>query len=340
VTLPYTPVVLTTPIVPPNLAVVGAPSAPLISNSVYGFAPTAINTSLLIPSKNNPGQEAFVLADEIRRASRWVGQICFGASAAATGVTPAAGLSVESDTVKVRNGRLSLICNYKPIGPVIGIDVGSYPGNVTSIGSSLSAAVTTGIRTIYVPLYGYPVRPGDVGSPVTPWGGYGGSAYAVWSYVYGYPHTVLAEPVSQGATTCVVQATNGSGGLWGVFPGMTTFRIADKALTEFVLVAGITPGSPSANLCTLTTSAFQNGHVLPIAPDFTPVTTLPDDIEQACISLTTVLIKGRGSMAQVMPTTPGGQPSGKALGQAGATTDYGKAMKLLKPYMVRTKSKV
>jgi hypothetical protein len=56
-------------------------------------------------------------------------------------------------------------------------------------------------------------------------------------------------------------------------------------------------------------------------------------VEQACISLTSCLIKVRGTRAATMPTAPGvGMPGKQALIQAGGLEDFDLACKLLKPF--------
>jgi hypothetical protein len=78
---------------------------------------------------------------------------------------------------------------------------------------------------------------------------------------------------------------------------------------------------------------LQYAHTVPAAPDSILVTAIPRDVEQACISLTSALIKMRGSDALVMPDTPGGVISGKAsMAESGGLEDYETAMALLAPY--------
>lgn len=333
-TQPYMPVVLATPIVNPAVGSQGPPPIPYLSNAMYTFAPTAIDSKNLNPA-GGAQNNAQVLADTIRRASRWADTHCFGADACAAGATLAASLSVENVVTRIKQGTLRLICDYRPIIEVIGIDVGANPGCVTSIGPNVARAVRIGRRGITVPLYGFSTRSGDIGNPPGSVGSLGG-LYAVWSYVYGYPHTKLVSNVVANATSCVVQSTDGNGGVWGV-PTYPYLTIYDTDLTETVQVTGVTPGSTTT---TLTTTPFANGHTIPSAPDFLPMTALSDDITQAVISLTNMLIKSRGSRALVMPKTAGGAPSSQALAQTGATRDWEVACKLLKPYRIATKSKI
>ena len=343
-TVPFIPTPLATPIVNPAVGSSGAPPIPYISNTQYRFAPTAMDSQNMVPGQGAPANNQS-LADTIRRASRWVDSICFGSDPSGKGVSLAASLSVEGATVRIKGGELRLVCDYRPLLEVVGIATGTGMSDLSDIDPSLAGFARVGRKTIYLPYCG-PVtvnRSGD--SPAILPGGLGSSAvYAVWSYVNGYPHTKLAANVAASATSCQVASTDGNGGLWGVFPASGAFpgsglTVIDGADTETVFVTDITPGSPYT---TLMTTPFQYAHTLPTAPDFIPVTSIPEDVQQAAISLTTMLIKVRGVRGMVMPTTPGGRPQGQTkekLGQAGALEDYEIARTLLGEggYCVRTK---
>lgn len=335
-TTPYVPTAFATPVVNPSVGGSGV-ALPYLSSSMYQFAPTAMDTSSLVPG-GSPAAQAQALADTINRASRWTDNYCFGADPAAKGASLAATLSVESQMVRVKNGELRLVCDYKPILEVVGIDIGADPANASTVGASVASTVRIGRRTIYVPyssglLFG---RSGDSGGQIPTTGVVGGGYYAVWSYVNGYPHTKLTSDVAAGATSCQVQATDGNGGLYGVYGGVTQLTIIDGTATETVTVSAVTAGTSTA---TLTTSAFVNAHTVPTAPDFLPVTAIPADVQQAVISMTTMLIKTRGARALVMPQTPGGRVDRQAFAQAGALEDWDIATGILARYAVRLKAK-
>jgi hypothetical protein len=336
-TMPYTPVQLS-PLVNPATGSIGAPGIPFLSISEYKYAPTGVDPKNLHPGGPNQDNDA-VLANRVRSATSWVNNHCFGSDPSSAGASLAASLSVESVLTDVKGGSLRLICDYRPIVEVTGIDVGLNPANVQSIGQNVLNSCTILRKTIVVPTYGYSFRSGDYGSPPPAplVNGYGASVYAVWSYVNGYPHTALVDSVAVGDTSCVVAATNGSGGLWGVYPGITQFRILDGPFTETVSVTAITVGSSTT---TLATSAFAYAHTVPLAPDFIPVSALPPDVTLAAEFMTTMLIKTRGARGFVMPSTPGAMPNKQALAQAGALEDWMIAARLLKPYVIHSKSKV
>ena len=337
--VPYLPTVLATPAINPAEGSSGANPVPYISTSEYLYAPTAMATGTLVPGKTTADQTQ-ALADTIRRASAWADRLCFGADPASKGASLAASLSVESIWTTVKQGELRLICDYKPILELVGCDLGNDPSSVTSIGT-LSSGVRFGRRTIYVPFWGLPFRSGDSAPNTPPIPSTYGRMYAVWSYVNGYPHTQLVDSVTAGATSCVVSATDGNGGLWGVYPASGAFAgteltIYDGQYTETVYVQGVTTGTTTT---TLTTSAFANAHTVPTAPDFIPVSAVPSDVHQAVISLTTMLIKTRGARALVLPNNIGGQANKQSLGQAGVLEDWQIAEMLLTPYRIRMKAK-
>lgn len=336
-TAPYVPTALATPVVNPSAGSVGANPIPYISPTEYQFAPTAMAIGQLVPG-GFTNTQLHALADVIRRASRWADNICFGADPDGK-ASLAASVSVESQWAKLVNGALRLACDYRPI-EVVGIDIGPAPTSVTSIGSTAAGQVRIGRRTIVVPLAsGNVFRNNDVPA-VVPYGRQSGRLYAVWSYVNGFPHTKLHTSVSAAATSCVVTATDGAGGLWGVYAASGAFlgtqlQIIDGVNTETVSVKGITKG---ASTTTLTTSAFQYAHAVPTAPDFIPVTQLPEDIHQACITLTSVLLKtSRGSRTMEMPRSPGQPPNRQVMAQAGAIGNWENACNLLHDYGVRVK---
>ena len=332
---PFIPTPFPQAIANPAIGSSGAPAIPYVSNAEYDFAPTAVNISDLSPGGTWAAQWQS-LADQIRRASRICDSICFGSDAASKGASLAASLTVDSAMIRIKGGELRLVCDYRPLVQLVGVALGSGMSNLSNLVPSLAALARPGRRTWYIP-YGAglsPVFRNNDAPGYVPGGGAGGSVYAVWSYVNGYPHTSLAANVAADATTCVVNSTDGNGGLWGViaasgaFPG-TDLEIVDGVATERVFVQSITTNTPSTGLTTLTTSAFANAHQVPALPDFIPVTAVPENVREAVISLTTWLIKTRGARGLVMPTTAGGRPTGQAMGQSGSHGDYERAHKIL-----------
>jgi hypothetical protein len=340
VTNPYTPTTLATAIVNPAVGGFGQP-IPYLSNSAYKFAPTAMDVESLVQG-GTEGAQAQALYDTIRRASAWADRYCFGADPAAKGASLAATLSVEAGYVKLLQGELRLVCDYKPIIDVRGIDVGLNPANVQSIGASVASAVRIGRRTIYVPynqVFWNGPPPSSTPTETVParYGRY----YAVWSYTNGYPHTSLAANVTANSSTVEVTATDGAGGLLGVYPG-TQMTIVDESATnpvsETFTVQSIAAATPSANIATITTTApLLFAHTVPASPDFIPVTALPEDVRLAVIFLATSLIKTRGDLSVVLDQMEEPKERQESSGDVNADVAY--AMELLDPYRIRIKGK-
>lgn len=326
---PYTPTPFATPVANPAIGGTGTP-LPYVSVSEYQFAPTAVDTTSLVPTGSAEDQLQS-LADTIRRASGWADRIVFGADPAAKGASLCATLSVESAYVPVLKGQLRLVCDYKPIIQVNGIDVGPSMSTLQSIGNNIAQNVSIGRRTIYVPVLNFSVRQNDLGNP-NPYVGTIGKYQAVWSYVNGYPHTMLADAAIAGTSTVVVQPTDGGTGLLGVIPNVTQMTIVDGSYTEQFLITAVSG-------TTLTTAVpLQFDHHLPVGPDSIPVTTLPSDVSLAVIYLTTVLIKTQGDAALVLDEMREPRRIRQVIGDQ--FEDFNMAAKLLHPFRVRIKQKV
>lgn len=317
---PFAPTPFTTTVVAPQVT-----SAfrrfPYISCSEFQNAPTAVATGTLTPN-GNTAQSQQALADTIMRASGWIDEHCFHSSDG----TLAASISVESAWVNAKQRGLRLICRYRPILEVVGVALGANPGQLSSLTSNAGLSIDGKIITIPPTTLGSAQQVGDLLPLITT--GYAGSWYTVWSYVNGFPHTALAANVAQGATSIQVQPTlPGSSTVAGVYAG-TQLTIFDGVSTETVVASA----APTGTTITLQAgTAFA--HTIPAAPDTIRVSSIPRAVEQACISLTSCLIKVRGTRAMVMPTGPGGgTPSKQALIQAGGLEDYELACELLKPF--------
>ena len=326
--VPYTPTPFTTPVANPAVGGSGTPY-PYISVSEYMFAPTAVDTQNLNPQGSGEDQIQS-LSDVIRRASSTADQYLFGADPSAKGASLCATLSVETGLFPILKGELRLICDYKPIVQVNGIDIGPSMGNLTSIGNTLAGQLRIGRRIIHVPVMNYAVRAGDTGNPN--WNsGYGGNYVAVWSYVNGYPHTLLNASVVAGTSTISVLPTDGGTGLLGIINTQTQMTIVDGSYTERFTVQSV-----SGTTITSTTP-FQFNHTLPSSPDTIPVTTLPGAVNQAVIFLTTALIKTEGNAALVLDGMNSPKEVEAAIGGWGHDVEM--ACKLLHPYKIHVKAK-
>lgn len=327
---PYTPTAFSSPLVNPSVGGWIKPT-PYISVAQYQYAPTAMDTVNLVPDGEATDQTQ-ALYDTIIRASGWADRFVFGASPSGKGASLCASQSVETAWVKVLQGELRLVCSYKPIVEVDGIDIGCSPAAVQPISANQASSIRIGTKVIYVPFIGSAVTLGGL-SDTLPGYGYGTRQqrlYAVWSYVNGYPHLQLAADAAA-STESITVLPNGPGNtLLGVYPG-TPLSIDDWGQTESITVASVS--GTTINL----TEPLVNEHTIPTAPDFTPVTALPADVIQAVIFLTTALIKTRGDNSIVLDgiTEPRAiKPTADAV-----TEDVENAFHLLRPFRSASKIK-
>lgn len=320
----FVPTRFSTPVVPPRLAT-QVTSIPLVSPSGFRYAPTAISTYALVsPSNTQTADSLESLAQTLARATAWANEICYHSSEGSL----AANIVTDADYFKIKpDGTVAIICNYKPIFEVLGIGLGPNPGAMMNLDSSSSSVITVESNIITLPPVGLNYGPApSFGS----WPSYNGKLYIAWQYVSGFPHTALATDVAVGATEIQLQPTDL---LQSEVVGLDSntvpmqMEIRDNANTETVFVSSIN------GLVATLSAPLQFSHTVPTAPDFIPVTAIPRSIEQAVISLTSILLKLRGMRAMVLPGAPGAQPSKEALGRAGMLSDYEVACKLLEPYV-------
>jgi hypothetical protein len=293
---------------------------PYISASEYRFAPTAVATNGLVAGSTNQAADSLnSLAQVIRRASAWIDDYCFHRSDG----TLAASVTTESAWLKANSGTLAMICNYKPILEVTGLALGYSPSQLSNVTSNVSDTLWWDSKVIYASNWQASMVYGDV--PLFPNSRFG-TTFAVWTYVNGFPLATLGANATAGQSSIVLNPAVTASTIYGVYAG-TQLEIRD-ANTE-VVVASAAPNGLTLEL----SSPLQYSHTMPLPPDYTKVTALPSAIEQACISLTSCLIKTTGTRAMTMSQTPGAAPDKTALAQAGALEDFEIAADLLSPYM-------
>lgn len=317
----FVPSPFTTPVVASRATTLGR-LVPYISVSEYQAAPTAVKTSTLIPG-GNAQQQLAQLAQVILRASSWVDDYCFHGKQG----TLAASVTTESDFFHVKpNGTVSLICNVKPVLAVVGVATGPTPSTVADISPTAAPDIAILSDTVLeLPGYWSSAQPQPF---LGRWASNNGQLYVVWSYIAGFPHVQLAETATAGATSITVTPTDPAATVpAGIYEG-TQLAIRDAVAGEETVVVAATPTS---NVLTLL-EPTQLTHTVPAAPDAIWVSSLPWAVEQAAISVTSVLIKTQGVRAFVLPMTSGTASERKSMGLAGALDDFDYARKLLKPY--------
>ena len=318
----FIPTPFETPITAPS-AFSGFRAVSYLSPSEYRFAPTAVGTQNLVKGSKDPQVDSLQsLANVIARASSMMDVHCFhrGDGSFAGSVTN------EQMVVKMKpDGSLVLITNLRPLRQVIGLGLGPTASQISNIGQNAADNIVLGEKTITIPggfCAGYP----------TPWfGGWptvNGACIAVYSYVSGWPHSTLAADVDAGGMSLTVNPpVPGASEFFAALPG-NPLTIKDGQNTETVVIESV------SGLTVNTVSGLQYAHQVPEAPDALSVTALPDNIEEACIALTNLLIKTQGMRAMILPAIGNATPAQKqALARAGALADFELAAQLLHPFV-------
>jgi len=286
-----------------------------VSISEYQDAPTAMDTSQLVIN-GTAKQQREALAGVLDRASSVVDTHCLQVLAATE--------QTQTQVCIPRGGMISLVCWYKPVLALTSLELGATPSTIGPVEPNGISDVWFGVGTINAPSW---IASGGRVSTDQPSVG-GGSLFARWSYVNGYPHTTLAADAAAGDTDIVVAGPVGapSDGPHGFFPG-SQLQIGDGASYETVVVADSYVSGTTIPLV----SPLTRDYVLPTEPNTITVSGLPPAIRQATISVATALIKTRGNAAMVLSnlTSPQFEPT---LSNAGVDQDLALARGLLAPY--------
>lgn len=267
-------------------------TTPYLTVNEYKTAPTAIDTSNLLPG-GDTGSQDIALQEAIARASSLIDQECLGAYG-----TLNASLNTENARIWANNkGQMVVNTLYWPVLEVRSFAFGLTPSGLSSV---------TPAGNVWVEQAGFVVQPsGAVGLGLNGLVGVNprGEYFCTWEYVNGWPNTPLVEGTAAGDTTILPTS------IVGIYPG-SRLRVVDLPNDENVTVdASYVPGSTSVPL----TAPLLYDHFAGAV-----VTNLPAAAKQAAISLTTCLVKTRGSGALVADDMGGvtkiasGDPQGAA----------------------------
>jgi len=280
-----------------------AAATPYLTVAEYQNAPTSVNTDNLV-SGGTKAQNAAELANVIARASSWADNICRQVLAATLDIDPIARYRVN------RWGTVIVPLNRKPILEIDAISVGPTPSLMAPLTSAQAADLVIGASTLEIPVASLP----QLGNAYLAYG-IGSRVLVQVNYVNGYPNTVSTDPATVGDSSIDVAS------VLGIYPGSTLQVYDDVNSGEQIQVAS-----------TYTTGDLTLPLVAPLMADHAAgvsVSALPPAVKQAVISLTSSLLKSRGSTAIVMrsATEPGGSAPTDPAGP-----DVARATKLLDPF--------
>ena len=245
---------------------------PYLTVAEYMAAPTAIDVSNLLPGAASVQTTA--LSETIARASSLIDGECLGAWG-----TLNATVDTENARLWGRNdGSFVVHPKYWPILEVRTFSYGPAVGSSASVDPSSSC---------WIEPAQFVVQPsGVVGLGLSSLAGIVPRIqyYAEWTYVNGFVNTTLSASVAASVSSITPLDTT------GIYPG-SSLTLFDAPDDEQITVASTyVPGATSVPLVSPLTYSHGAGAT---------VSNLPKSVKQAAISLTTALIKVRGSGALV-----------------------------------------
>jgi hypothetical protein len=278
-------------------------STPYLTIAEFKQAPTAIDVDDLVGGGTSAINDQ-ELANVIARASSWIDSHC-GQVLASTQDTDALRASID------RRGFLKIHPRYWPITQVVSLSYGPVPSLMASVDPSILWLES---ESVIVPIMGISTA---FSGAIQFTGNYSTTQeqFVSITYVNGFPNTELTASVSASATSLPVKDVT------GFAPGMP-FTIYDGSTTEYVTVGtSFTASTGSGNL---PVTGMKYPHNSTIS-----VSALPPAVKQACIYVTSAILKARGNASLVMTQlTPGTfQTSNPS-----ALADYNAAVDILKPY--------
>lgn len=251
-------------------------STPYLTATEYQNAPTAVDSSNLIPKASSEANTA-ELANVIARASSWMDAYCFQVLAATS--------QTEQSRVRWSNdGILRLHPRYFPIRLVTAALMGQLPSLLVPL--ALDDTVWVEPRVIeFTQALLAPYPPSVVGGPMP-----GDRVFVQLTYVAGYPNTTLSGAIEAASSLPVADST-------GILPGdyLAVYDDTIEGGTQMVQVAtSWIPASGPNTVPIVGTATGDEGDA---------VSALPPAIKQAAIFVVNSLLKARGSSAIQMAST-------------------------------------
>lgn len=279
-------------------------TTPYLTVAEYKQAPTAIDVNDLVGGGTQGINDA-ELGNVIRRASGWIDSHCNQTLAA----------TVDTDALRGRVDRRGFITihpRYWPVTQVVSVSYGPLPNLMASVDTSI---LWIEQQQIVLPIQGLSAA---FSGPIQFSGNYSTTREQFFqvTYVNGYANTGLTASVAASASAVPVADLTG-------FVAGLQFEVYDGAATEVLTVASTflpTTGAGSLPIEGVTTAAHTNG---------AGASAVPPAVKQACISLTSTILKARGNAALVMQ---GLTPQQFQTTNPSAAADMNLAWDLLKPF--------
>jgi len=283
-------------------------STPYLTTDEYRNAPTSIDIDNLVFNSSDPDVQNSELANVIARASSWIDTYC----------NQILGATQETETQRARispDGTIKFHPRYNPVIALTDFWYGN-PSNNLIQAQDCSVAWIENQQIIfpYVSQSSFFTSQGPLqfGFPTSA----GTLVYLKYTYVNGYPNTLIATATALASSLTV---TNGTGITAG-----DQLKIYDGMYSENVTVASTYVfGSNTVPL----TSPLLYSHSAGVS-----ISALPPAIKEAAILATTAMLKVRGdnSLTMAVGTLPSQATTPQV--QASIADDMSMAMALLAPY--------
>jgi hypothetical protein len=283
-------------------------STPYLTTDEYRNAPTSIDIDNLVFNSSDPDVQNSELANVIARASSWIDTYC----------NQILGATQETETQRARispDGTIKFHPRYNPVIALTDFWYGN-PSNNLIQAQDCSVAWIENQQIIfpYVSQSSYFTSQGPLqfGFPSSA----GTLVYLKYTYVNGYPNTLIATATALASSLTVTSGT-------GITAG-DQLKIYDGMYSENVTVASTYVfGSTTVPL----TSPLLYSHSAGVS-----ISALPPAIKEAAILATTAMLKVRGdnSLTMAVGTLPSQATTPQV--QASISDDMSMAMALLAPY--------
>ena len=283
-------------------------STPYLTTTEYRNAPTAIDIDNLVFNSSDPDVQESELANVIARASSWIDTYC----------NQILGATTETETQRSRISPDGTIKFHPRYNPVIALTDFWYGNPSTNLIQAQDCSVAwlenqqiifpyANLSTTFTsqgPIqFGFPSTSGQL-------------VYLKYTYIAGYVNTVIVSATA-GASSLVVEH-----GI-GITAGLD-LKIYDGMNSETVTVApSYAFGSSNVPLVTPLVYSHSAG---------VSISALPPAIKEACILVTTSMLKVRGDSSLTMAVGTLPQQGSTSEIQSNIQGDMSMAMDLLRPY--------
>lgn len=246
---------------------------PYVTTASFKAYPTFLDVMNLRSGDSSAADQDQELYDILLMASTWADN--YVEMSAGDGTLTAHTRSEVARVRTDRTGRISYHPNHIPVTSLTALSAGASPNSLTAVPDLSNFWIEGGGRQIV----GWPGGQASPGLAMLQFGPATTTSelFTQWTYVAGYPNTLLAAAASQGATSIQVQDAT------GITAG-TVLRVWEPGLEEAVTVANSYTSGTTLPLL----AGLRNAHANTVP---TGVSGLPADVHLAVILYAAALLQ-------------------------------------------------